>query len=110
MNIDSTLADVKALLLILVGMKWYDGYVLDGAIKAPYLLYTYIYIYIYTHTHTHTHNEVFTGKMEQCLGFIFVLLYIRPIMYSHGVKDFWEEVILPRRKLRDDKHVGLWRM
>ena len=105
MNIDSILADGKALLLILVGMKWYDGYVLDGAINAPYLLYIYIYIYTHTHIyiHTHTQNEVFTG-------FIFVLLYIRPIMYSHGVKDFWEEVILPRRKLRDDKHVGLWRM
>ena len=51
MNIDSILADVKALLLILVGMKWYDGYVLDGAIKAPYLLYTYTYIHIHIYTY-----------------------------------------------------------
>lgn len=38
-----------------------------------------------------------------------MLLYTSSTMYSRGVKDFQEEVMLPRRKLRDDEHVGLWR-
>lgn len=65
MNINSVLDDVQASLLILVGVKWYYGYVLDRE-EGP-LIYRYIYgIYVCLHIsiYIYRQREVFMGKME----------------------------------------------
>ena len=59
-----------------------------------YYIHTHIYIYIYTHIY----NEVFTGKMEQCLGFIFECSREKKKEYGTSLMAHWLRLHTPNVK------------